>query len=438
MNSQVFQRPHSLYASSGFPPAYLKDVAPPLPGTRGTIRERHIQFPRHETDHTVEEARRQPTMKLLIDSSQESAGNVSRLTFDPAYPKAPGASNLSPFSNYHTSSSSLISHPDRPSPCRSISSDRLEKSYHNMNPTHRRSIQPGGFDFPSYPTFAAPRPRPRPNGNTPAARPYSSVTLGGRPLSSAFGDDNRIVTGYLASALPLSARPPPLPTRPRQTMSIEQLDQRHRLALQRLQEPANAYVARHTGSNGTSPLSSQMSSSRNSSPPASAHRTNRREKPRTLIVLDQDQGQTRSETSTRPSKKNKSSNTRQSDRSKSHIPVLILSGESGSDATGRNPESDSDSDVPLAQLRLRTKSSIATVCTSRSSSNSQRITRHARSHPSLSQFGHPLRSVSTVPSNHYGSMVNNRSSTLGPPIGNVTSAVSSQKQRNRSSAWLNY
>lgn len=501
MRSQAPQRPHSLYVSSDFRPSYLIDMVPPLPGARGTIGERRI--PRHETDHTVEEARRQSTLKLLIGSSQEN--NLAGTKFGPTYPRASGASNLSPFSlnspkrppttllNHHNSSASLVSYPELPSPCLSIGSDRLEKSHHNMHnmrTTHRRSMHPG-FDAPSHPTLAAPRQRPRPNGYTPAARPYSSITLGGRPLS-AFGDETRIVTGFLASALPPSARPPPLPTRPTQTMSIEQLDQRHRQALQRIQEPANARAARNLVSNGPSPLSSQISPARIStpvrtSPPVSAHRTDRREKPRTLIVLDADEGQTRSNRyvsnhaanenkkpkrwaflrffgsrdvtphsppppGSKASKKGKSSNTRQSDASESHIPVLTLSGESGSDEAGRHLDSDSDSDVPLAQLRLRprlrTKSSMATVHTSTSSLNSPRTPRSARSQVNMSQFGHgplsaPLGSnrlsmVSTAPPNHHGSMVKNRSSTLGPPVGHGTSAMTLQKQRNRSSAWLAY
>ncbi|EGG09801.1 uncharacterized protein MELLADRAFT_77065 [Melampsora larici-populina 98AG31] len=500
MNSKASQRPHSLYVSSHFPPSYLRDMTPSSPGLRGRIGERRTLH--HETDHTVDEFRSKPTLKLLIGSSQESGPNAARSNFDPTHPRVNSASNLSPFApnspshlpttllNQHTSSTSLVSYPDLPSPCFSIRSDRLEKSHHNMHnmrTTHRRSVHPG-FDSPAHPAFAAPRPRPRPKGNTPAARPYSSITLGGRPLSSAFGDDTRIVTGFLASALPLSARPPPLPTRPTQTMTIDQLEQRHRLALQRLQEPANAHAARNLGSNNASPLSSQISSSRNTSPPVSAHRTNRREKPRTLIVLDKDQGQIGSETSasndaskenkkpkrwaflrffgtrdvtphsppppgSKASKKDKSTKARQSDGSESHIPVLILSGESGSEEAGRHLDSDSDSDVPLAQLRLRprlhNKSSMATVCTSSSSVNLQRTPRYTRSQVNMSQFGHAplsapssgshrLSMLSSGPANHHESMAKNRNSMLVPPVGHGTSAMSLQKQLNRSSAWLTY
>ncbi|KNZ64247.1 hypothetical protein VP01_1050g11 [Puccinia sorghi] len=138
------------------------------------------------------------------------------------------------------------------------------------NPPHRFSMQPS-HSSPSFQAFVPRDPRretlqsyhaiaPRSNSNTnrqsrhmelPFRRSNEPTNLiqsfpdapqpGSRPLSVQV-DTRRVVTGVLQSALPPSSRPPPINTTPVRSMSIAQLENRHKAALQKLQTYSNQHV----------------------------------------------------------------------------------------------------------------------------------------------------------------------------------------------------
>ncbi|KAI8461491.1 hypothetical protein BY996DRAFT_22526 [Phakopsora pachyrhizi] len=68
------------------------------------------------------------------------------------------------------------------------------------------------------------------------------MTYSSRPLSMANLEPERIVTGILQSALPISSRPVQVPDKPAQSMSIHELEERHKVALQRLQRKSNQNI----------------------------------------------------------------------------------------------------------------------------------------------------------------------------------------------------
>lgn len=102
--------------------------------------------------------------------------------------------------------------------------------------------------------------------NSVRESPFSS-----RPNSMVV-DPKRVVTGILESALPISSRPVPVDTQPVRSMSIAELEQRHKAALQKLQ----THSATHAHKTSAPPQPQRQSPSRR--PAANV-------KPETLGVL---------------------------------------------------------------------------------------------------------------------------------------------------------
>ncbi|KAI7951393.1 hypothetical protein MJO28_007077 [Puccinia striiformis f. sp. tritici] len=97
--------------------------------------------------------------------------------------------------------------------------------------------------------------------------------------NSVQADPRRVVTGVLQSALPPSSRPVPANTTPIQSMSIDQLDYRHKAALQKLQTHSNRHVAQtstaQTMTSKPSPARSSTAQGSASKPPRAKSSTAR-------------------------------------------------------------------------------------------------------------------------------------------------------------------
>ncbi|EFP90138.2 hypothetical protein PGT21_033046 [Puccinia graminis f. sp. tritici] len=79
---------------------------------------------------------------------------------------------------------------------------------------------------------------------------------GSRP-NSLQPDSRRVVTGILQSALPPSSRPVPVNTEPVRSMSIAELENRHKAALQKLQSHSNQQVAKSSAAKTPADAQSQ-------------------------------------------------------------------------------------------------------------------------------------------------------------------------------------
>ncbi|KAG0152189.1 hypothetical protein CROQUDRAFT_650265 [Cronartium quercuum f. sp. fusiforme G11] len=346
--------------------------------------------------------------------------------------------------------SSLLATSDIPS--RPPLPSHLEKLKQDPQLGQRR-VARSELDQPTDPAFAGARPRPRPTkSGQHVARPYSHYTVGSRPLS-AFVDDSRFVTGVLESALPPSARAPPMP-KPTRTMSIAQLDQRHRLALQRIQQPANASIAREAPSS-VDPVSMPRTAR-----PKSAQTTRRvpsasgsasvdgrqfKKSPESERVQEREESAKENPRPSRwrifslfrsrqPSSSSPKSKTIEKAPSGTGVPILM-----------RNEEiidSDSDSDVPLAQLRPQSLRPTASMNTVRSAS-----TVSSRAHPgpmvtdqSPKPYARPnLYTRASIPASAANRM-SMMSTEARPGQAEVPLLPSnrSQKFSHRSSAWLDY
>ncbi|KAI9630644.1 hypothetical protein KEM48_013800 [Puccinia striiformis f. sp. tritici PST-130] len=125
----------------------------------------------------------------------------------------------------------------------------------------------------------------QPSHSQPAIQSYTSrdqrreTFQSHAPRSSVQADPRRVVTGVLQSALPPSSRPVPANTAPIQSMSIDQLDYRHKAALQKLQTHSNRHVAQtstaQTMTSKPSPARSSTAQGSASKPPRAKSSTAR-------------------------------------------------------------------------------------------------------------------------------------------------------------------